>query len=103
MFLGLGSLFGWLLILLLLSFPSVFGSLGKWVVPCYVFFTICELFIQTGFCGGEVFFGFWCLFVGFVVSQGVFFFCSTFVILKFRLLLVASKWLLQLVASVAVS
>lgn len=61
------------MILLLLSFPSVFGSLGKRVVPCYVFFTICELFIQTGFCGGEVFFGFWCLFVGFVVSQGGFF------------------------------
>lgn len=38
LFLGLGSLFGWLLTLLLLSFPSISGSLGKWLVPCFVFF-----------------------------------------------------------------
>lgn len=104
MFLGLGSLFGWLLtLLLLLSFPSVSDSLGKYVVPCIVFLTVCELFTQAGFSGGEVFSGFCCLLVGLVISWGTFCCCSAFVNLKFSLLFVTSKWLLWLGISVAVS
>lgn len=103
LFLGLGSLFGWLLTLLLLSFPSISGSLGKWLVPCFVFLTVCELFIQAGFSGSEVFFGFCCLLVGFVISWGTLCCCLAFVTLKFSLLFVTSKWLLWLGASVAVS
>lgn len=113
--LGLGSLFGWLLVLLLLSFRYIFGSLGKWVVLCFccflvwfVFLTTCKLFEQASFCGSEIY-----LFVCFVCVYvflcrvcyiwGYFCFCSAFVILNVSLFLVASKWLLWLLSSVALS
>lgn len=94
--LGLGSLFGWLLILLSLS-PSIFGSLGKWVVLCccflvwFVFLTTCELFEQAGFCGSEIYLLIYnvcvCFFVGFAISEG------TFVFIQFLLFLMsACSW-----------
>lgn len=54
--------FVWMAIDFVVVFPlHFFGSLGRWVVPCFVFSTACGLFTQISFCEGEVFFGFWCL------------------------------------------
>lgn len=102
LFLDLGSLFGWLLTLLL-SFPSIFGSLGRWVVPCFVFWTVCRLFTQISFCEDEVFFWVLAFVCRICYISGIFCCCSASVILKFSLFLVASKWLLWLLASLAVA
>lgn len=85
-------------------FPLHFWQSGEVAGSLFCFFlTVCELFIQAGFSGSEVFFGFCCLLVGFVISWGTLCCCSAFVTLKFSLLFVTSKWLLWLGASVAVS
>lgn len=45
---------------------------------CFCF----KLFIQAGFCGGEIFSGFLYLFIRFTVSQGVFGFVQLFLFLN---------------------